>query len=204
MNWLDLFLLWIIGWSTWRGMQTGLVAGLARLCGLLVGLVLAREFQAPLAAYIRRQLPLEQWLNSWIASPAIGLAPGPLSGWNRYLAQGLLEVLSFVVILLVVARLIGWLGQLLAGAARFSFLGPVDRAGGLVLGIVRGVVAAAILLAVIFAVKNAAGSWVPGEPMTWLARAVEGSRLTQLLHPVVEALQQLVPVLVSRYTKNGT
>ncbi|SHI67654.1 CvpA family protein [Desulfofundulus thermosubterraneus] len=204
MNWLDLVLLWIIAWSTWRGMQTGLVAGLARLCGLLVGLVLAREFQAPLAAYISRQWPLEQWLNSWIASPAIGLAPGSLTGWNRYLAQGLLEVLSFVVILLVAARLIGWLGQILAGAARFSLLGPVDRAGGLVLGIVRGVLAAGVLLAVILALKNAAGTWLPGEPIPWLARAVEGSRLIQWLDPIVEELQQLVPLLVSRYTKNGT
>ncbi|MDQ0284932.1 membrane protein required for colicin V production [Desulfofundulus luciae] len=195
-----MILLWMIGWSTWRGVQTGLVAGLARLCGLLVGLVLAREFQAPLATYLRQQWPLEQWLNSWIASPAIGLVPGPLSGWNRYLAQGLLEVLSFVVILLVVARLIGWLGQLLAGAARFSFLGPVDRAGGLFLGIVRGIVAAAILLAVIFALQNAASSWLPGEPFPWLARAVESSRLVQFLTPVVEALQKLIPVFMARYT----
>lgn len=200
MNWLDLFLLWMIGWSTWRGVQTGLVAGLTRLCGLLVGLFLAREFQAPLAAYLRQQWPLDQWIKSWFSAPAIGQAPGPLSGWDLYIAQGLLEVLSFMAILLVAARLIGWLGQLLARAARFSFLGPVDRVGGLVLGIVRGIVAAAILLAAIFAFQNATGSWLPGEPLPWLARAVESSRLTQFLAPVVEALQQLMPVLMALYT----
>ncbi len=199
LNWLDLLLLWMICWSSWRGVQTGLVAGLAQLCGLFIGLALAREYQALLAAYLRRQIPLEQWIKSWFAAPAIGLGPGPLSGWNQHIAQGVLETLSFIAILLVATRLIGWLGQLLARSVRFSFLGPADRVGGLILGIARGIMVATIFLAITFTFQNTVRSWLPGETLPWLTRAVEGSRLTHFLTPAIDALQQLIPVLLARY-----
>ncbi|MGB9803200.1 MAG: CvpA family protein [Desulfofundulus sp.] len=201
MNWLDLLLVWMIGWSTWQGLKTGLVSGLARLCGLILGLFLAREFQAPLATCLKRQWPLEQWLKSWLAAPANGPATRPVSGLEQYLfqrlVQNLLDLISFSAILLITALLVGWVGELVGRVARLGFLGPVDRAGGLVLGVARGLVAAAILIALILSLKHGANLWLPGEPLPWLARALESSRLVRVLQPVVKSVQHLVPALVA-------
>jgi membrane protein required for colicin V production len=199
VNWLDLLLLWLIIWPAWRGVQTGLIASLARVCGLLIGLVLAREYHAPLAEYIGRHWPINQWLGSWNAPPASIFINESLSEWYQHLSRGTLELVSFIVILLLTAWLISWLGQIVTTAAGIGLLGPVNRVGGLILGISRGVLAAVIFLAVLMEVKDILNSWLPGFDVPWLDRALSSSRLYQALNPATEILQKSIPLL-NQYT----
>ncbi|MBE3586742.1 CvpA family protein [Desulfofundulus thermocisternus] len=195
MNWLDLLLLWLIIWSAWKGIQAGLIASLARICGLLLGLVLAREYHRPLAEYIGQHWPVNQWLGNWSAPPASNYINETLSEWYQHLSRGAPELLSFIAILVLTAWLISWLGNIVGAAAGIGLLGPVNRAGGLILGIARGILAAVIFLAVLMEVKDILNSWLPGFDVPWLDRALNSSRLYQALYPAKEILQKSISLL---------
>lgn len=195
MNWLDLMILLIIGWSAWRGLETGLVAGLARLCGLFLGLAAALQYHTPLAFYLKEQLPLEQWIGSWLTAPTAGVITktvSPVAGFEQWLVQGLLPLLAFMTILILVAQIIIWAGRIVARAARLSFLGPLDRVGGLILGTVRGLVLVLVLIAIIVPIQGPGRAILyPGQ--SWLVQAVEGSRLARPLAGLVGALNLSFP-----------
>jgi membrane protein required for colicin V production len=66
MNWLDILFAVIIGWNIWRGLHNGLVAGLARLIGVLVGLAAALNFYRPLADTVNLKWNLVSRLGDFI------------------------------------------------------------------------------------------------------------------------------------------
>lgn len=68
MNWLDVLFAVIIGWNAWMGLKTGLVAGLARLFGVLAGFAAALNFYRPLADTLN--------LKWNLVSTISGLLPG--------------------------------------------------------------------------------------------------------------------------------
>jgi len=55
MNWLDWALIIIMALSTWQGLRTGLILGIARLAGLIGGLVIAFTWHRTLALYLDSQ-----------------------------------------------------------------------------------------------------------------------------------------------------
>ncbi|KJS03451.1 MAG: hypothetical protein VR68_01415 [Peptococcaceae bacterium BRH_c4a] len=68
MNWLDILFAVIIGWNAWMGLKSGLVAGLARLFGVLAGFAAALNFYRPLADTVN--------LKWNLVSAISGLLPG--------------------------------------------------------------------------------------------------------------------------------
>ncbi|MBE3587876.1 MAG: CvpA family protein [Thermoanaerobacteraceae bacterium] len=184
----------IIAWSAWRGLETGLVAGLARLTGLFLGLAAAMRYHTALAGYLSGQWPLEQWIRERLTAPTGGMPAGfNLPAWEKLIARGVLEILAFILILLLVSQLVCLAGQMAARAARFSFLGPVDRAGGVLLGAVRGLVLVVILLVLLAALTTPGGGGAGVLP-PWLDRAVAGSSLARpLIEVATGALQLTLP-----------
>lgn len=80
MNWLDILFVVIIGWYTWNGLTTGLLAGLARLLGVLVGLAAALNFYRPLADTVNLKWNIASKIGDFIpilGKPAGGPAAGP-------------------------------------------------------------------------------------------------------------------------------
>ncbi len=111
------------------------------------------------------------------------------------MAHGLLEVIAFLIIFLVVAQLANLLGGMVAHAARWTFFGPADRLGGLVLGVLRGVVIILMLVALLMPFQIAAIS-LPGELQeSWLTRAVEQSTLVPLCWEYLVKLHVIFPGL---------
>lgn len=66
MNWLDITIIAVMGWSVWRGLKTGLVAGVARLLGVLAGLGAALCFYVPLAEYVDKRWQVSSYIQNWL------------------------------------------------------------------------------------------------------------------------------------------
>lgn len=73
-----------------------------------------------------------------------------------------LDVLAFIVLLFVVERLLIFSGFLLSKALAYSFMGPLDKMGGALLGFVRGVVFVVIILTLMVPLQ-VMGSIVSGD-----------------------------------------
>lgn len=75
MNWLDWLLVMITGLSTLQGLRTGLMAGVARLLGLVAGIAAAYTWYRPLAVYFDRELgwgiTLARLLQKWMPLPLL-------------------------------------------------------------------------------------------------------------------------------------
>lgn len=227
MNWLDIFFLIIIAWFAWRGLATGLIAGLARLAGLFLGLVVASSYSVPLAEYANKHWQLEDKLRKWlpfsagsIPEPVAGLEHGHrlpgklitpdflgqhgfggLENFGQFLVSGLLEVAAFLFIFLLVAQLTSWIGSLVAVASRWTFLGPADRVGGLVLGLVCGVVIVLVLAALLIPLQMLAFPLPGGHQESWLSRAIEQSALVPLLRQILVKLPIIFPGLPQGFVK---
>jgi uncharacterized membrane protein required for colicin V production len=223
MNWLDYFFLAIIVWCAWKGLATGLIAGVFRLAGVAAGLVAALRYAAPLAGFAERQLHLEEKLQKWFflqpapggrpegvfagALPQAGTAAGqggapPLTGFFAYLPYGLLEIVSFILIFAAVSGLVSHLGRVLATGARWAFLGPADRLGGLILGVLQGTAIVLVLLALFGSLQAPAFSLPGGAPENFFARALKGSALVPFFGQILAVLKMLFPGLPLRTAEN--
>ncbi|KJS18168.1 MAG: hypothetical protein VR69_01755 [Peptococcaceae bacterium BRH_c4b] len=80
MNWLDIAIIVILCWSLWQGLRAGLLAGTARLIGLLAGLVAAFFYYEPLARYAEEKWHLGTIIHTKLLWPNFLHAPGNLSG----------------------------------------------------------------------------------------------------------------------------
>ncbi|MCL6477923.1 MAG: CvpA family protein [Peptococcaceae bacterium] len=197
MNWLDIVILIIIAWYAWAGLRSGLVYSLARLLGVLIGLAAAFNFYRPLADTVNLKWDLVSTIKKWIPVSFLGpegglsgpggqlLAPkGSFYGMqslgesvSRLLASGMLDILCFIVIFLVVSKAVVILGSLIGKAAKMFLLGPVDRAGGLLLGAAKGCIIAGALVALV-AVLQVPGELFsgPGRP-SWIGLALQKSMM---------------------------
>lgn len=74
MNWLDVLLLLIIGGYTWVGLRSGLIGGLARLLGVLLGLAAAFNLYRPLSDMVNLKWNLVGVIGKWFpfSSPGAG------------------------------------------------------------------------------------------------------------------------------------
>jgi membrane protein required for colicin V production len=112
MHYLDVIILVIILACGVEGGIRGFVYELCSLIGLLAGLVLGWRFFPVIAGYIKF-LNLPDWI---------------------------LNITSFLLIMIVVSAILRMLGGVLRGALRKVFMGWLDHAMGVIFGLARGFV----------------------------------------------------------------
>lgn len=169
MNWLDLVMIIILLISTWQGLRTGLINGVARLLGLVIGIIVAFNGYQFLASYLNQQwgwgnsiatflmerLPIsvldkfnnevtimEKLINN-PAKPTLDLVSNDfinnkMISVTNQLAISILEVISFIILLIGVSLLVKLVLGLFAGAVQHTLLSPLDHLGGLLYGFLRG------------------------------------------------------------------
>ncbi len=215
MNWLDWLIIAIIVLSVLRGWRLGLVTSVARLAGILTGLVVAITYRHDLVEYLttkwdlgEKMLPLVNGLlKFW--SPAAGSAPlfvppggltttvpfnpyqlDQIGGYlARTIAAGVLEALSFLVLLLAVVWLINLAARLLTGITDACPLGLLNRLGGLLFGAAKGLVVVVIVLALMLPFQQPLS--VPGaqpESAGTGGKAFGESKLLPYFNPFLEAI----------------
>lgn len=118
MNWLDLLIVAILAWTTFRAFSSGLIREVVSLIGLVAGIALSGAFYDNLSAN----------LEFVIADPT-----------TRSLA-------AFAAIFLGTAIAGYVIGTVLHTAASMLFLGPLDKVGGAIFGLVKGVLLIEVLL----------------------------------------------------------
>ncbi|HAG10847.1 MAG TPA: hypothetical protein DCK76_05585 [Desulfotomaculum sp.] len=209
MNWVDVTILVIIGWFAWRGLTTGLLKGIARLAGIFLGIVFAMKYDSQLADFAGSKWHLTEKLSKYFSFPT-DLWNESMSWWSsqgssftggeqiqNILSMRLLEIIAFLLIFLVVYRLVYLVGSLLSKVARTAFLGPVDRLGGLALGIVNGLVIVLILVALMMPLQIPVSMFSGGQPDNWYTRSIQSSviipKCRHLLTPFEGKIIDLIP-----------
>jgi len=110
----------------------------------------------------------------------------------REMAGSILELLSFVILALAVYILVNIMMRAISGAASHSILGPLDRVGGLILGLARGglvIIIAAALLNPMYSAGAVTGDVQSG----FLSQAVTGSVVLPYAQSAVEFLKLQFP-----------
>lgn len=136
MHWLDLAIVAVVAWLTWRGLAAGLIREVVTAAALIGGAVLAGRFYRELAADTAFLIEDDTW---------------------RQLAA----FASIFVGALVLGQIAA---SLLRRSASLLMLGFYDRAGGAAFGLVKGVLLVEVLLlaALAFPVSGAAGEAIAG------------------------------------------
>jgi membrane protein required for colicin V production len=155
VNWLDFVIVAVIVWSAFAGLMTGLVREVVGLIAVVAGVFLAGKFYQRLADDIK--IVHEGTLVNQLAAFLGIFAATVLAG---QIATGVLK-----------------------GAVSLLMLGPLDRLGGLALGIVTGCMVVELLL-IAFAALPAAG---------WMSSALDHSLLAPIFLSGVPWLLKLLP-----------
>lgn len=223
MNWLDWLIVAIVGLSVWQGFRRGLLASLAGLAGLLVGLFVAYTYNRPLAEYLvinwnaveklkplvtpifKIWMPFQGSVQS-VTQPgkiisAGGAATGQVPNIGDYLINSftsmVLEAFCFLALLLVTTWAVNLAGSILTKVAQFSLLGAPNRLGGLLFGIVRGVAVVVIILILLTPFENTT-SLPNGQPVKpgvtqHNGNAFTGSLLLPYFEPLFSAIGRPLP-----------
>ncbi len=119
MNWLDIVILVVVAIGTFWGLKTGIIKALLSLAGLILGVILA------------------------------GLYYAPLSEQLTFIPQaGVAEVVAFTIIVIGVMVIASILARLLKWITSLVMLGWVNRLGGAAFGFVLGAMLCGALLAI--------------------------------------------------------
>ena len=118
MNWLDLLIVGILAWTTFRAFSSGLIREVVSLVGLVAGIALAGAFYDDLSSN----------LEFVIADPT-----------TRRLA-------AFAAIFVGTTVAGAVIAAVLHTAAALLFLGPLDKLGGAAFGFVKGLLLVQVLL----------------------------------------------------------
>lgn len=215
MNWLDILFISLIGWNAWTGLKTGLVAGASRLIGVLAGFAAAMSFYQPLSDAVNLKWNLVSTISKIFAGPDKSAAAGPLKAPGapdlffpgpaapgdikglygigdsvaRTLASGILDILSFIIIFMVVSGLISILGILVGKMTRMVFLGPVDRAGGILLGAAKGGIISTVLVGLVISLQLPAVFLSGGNKTSFLSLALQKSVMVPYFLKALEYLK---------------
>ncbi len=119
MNWLDLVILVIVAIATFYGLRIGIIKAILSLAGLIVGILLAGRYYAPLAERL-----------TFITQDNV--------------ANGV----AFAIILIGVMIIAGIAAALLKWAASVVMLGWVNHLGGAVFGLLLGAILSGALLTI--------------------------------------------------------
>lgn len=121
MHWLDIVVVVIIVGSAIEGAWRGFVFEICSLAGLIVGFFLAIKYFGAVAVYLGF-IPMAQWL---------------------------LNLISFILILSVISILFTMLGKALKAALSKIFLGWLDHAAGAIFGLLRGAITVLLIAMVL-------------------------------------------------------
>lgn len=201
LNWLDITIIIIIGYSVLRGYMKGLILSLTGLISLIVALLVANKYYLALTDYLiacwqmdkKLMILVKPLLNLFLPSYTATNSTPPLLaqiiqkfslyGQNTIgeslciiMTQGLLSVLCFILLLLITDKLIKIVGLILHSLFDWGFLSPINRVGGMILGSGRGMLMVLILLAIVMPLQLPA-VLLGGE--TTLSKAVNNSYLAQ-------------------------
>ncbi|OPX92045.1 MAG: Colicin V production protein [Pelotomaculum sp. PtaB.Bin013] len=163
MNWLDWLIIAVLAWSTFQGLRRGLLVSVAKMAGLLTGLVVAYSYYRPSTDYLsvrwhleELMLPLTGPLLKFWQPAADVISPLALSGKQMsgdyvagLIAYSILEALTFLALLTVTVWLVNAGGRILTSFADFSLLGPLNHLGGLLFGFLKGLLLVMIILALL-------------------------------------------------------
>lgn len=205
MNWLDIIFVFIISWNAWMGLKNGLLAGASRLAGALAGFAAALSFYQTLADAANLKWDLVSVIGSLFAGgqrSAGGLFKIPgLYGMGesaaRLMASAVLDILCFIIIFLAVYWIVSLMGVIAGKIASIVFLGPVDRAGGAVLGAAKGCVISAVLMGLAVALQLPAAFFSGGEKTLFLTTALQKSVLAPYFLTGLEYLKVHFPGWIS-------
>ena len=117
MNPFDIFIIIIIGYSLIRGLFRDLVKEVSSIIGVLGGFYAAYTYYKVLAGLLAGLIHDTSYLN----------------------------ILSFLIIFSGVLIVVGVLGVIIKYLLNISFLGWVDRIGGVVFGVLKGILIVSIL-----------------------------------------------------------
>lgn len=110
MNYLDILIIILLIIGGWRGFKKGLIIELFTLLALLVGIYAGIHFSDFMSSLLRKHAGIT----------------------SEYL-----PVISFTIILLLVAALVFFAGKLIEGAVKTVALGPINKIAGLIFGLVK-------------------------------------------------------------------
>ena len=119
MNWLDIVILVILVSATFTGLKTGIIKAVLSLAGLIIGVILAGRYYAPLAEQLTF-IPQEN----------------------------VAKIAAFALILVGVMVIAGVLANFLKWAVSMVMLGWVNRLGGAAFGLLMGATFCGALLAI--------------------------------------------------------
>jgi membrane protein required for colicin V production len=154
MNWLDLALLLVLAWFIISGGVTGLFRETVTLIALVLAVIIAGLVYRELAADIRVMASSER----------------------------LARVIAFLAIFLAVTGAGQIVSLLLKPAAQTLALGPLNRTGGLAVGLLKGVIVIEVML-FLFARYH----------FTAMVNAMDGSLLTPIFLRGIPFLLTLLP-----------
>ncbi|WP_066634159.1 CvpA family protein [Desulfolucanica intricata] len=154
MNWLDIIILAIFILSGIKGFFTGMILSFTRLISIMAGLLVANQYSRPLADYLSEHWHWVERISVWISARLQNLelllfdsVKTPVTGEiSSTLAINLLQIIVFLFLLLVTARIVQLIGTIISGLAAFTLLGPLDRIGGVVFGLIRGLLIIVVFL----------------------------------------------------------
>jgi len=188
VNWLDCLIIAILALSALQGMRCGLFVSVARLAGILSGLVVAFSYYKPLSEYLSINWHLDEkiliiaeplvkyllpaksalfpvvppvkimsfWFNPADILNVAVVPPGTIWQLNTFsdsitgaLAYGILEIISFIVLLITTSWLVKFAGYFLTRITDISLLGPLNHFGGLLFGLFKGLLVVMIVLTII-------------------------------------------------------
>ncbi len=193
LNWLDWLIIAIIAFSTFHGLRSGLLTGVAKLAGIFIGLWVAFAYYQPLAHYFSTHWEIEEKIAN------------QFNTFNEYmagsLASGVLDALSFLALLLATAWVVGMAGGILTRIADLSFLGPLNHLGGLFFGAARGLIIVLIVLTLLLPFQRPIllpGDRLEAPGVQWQpGKAFQGSKLLPYCEPFLNAFDLLLPGIPS-------
>lgn len=221
MNWLDWLIIAVLALSAFQGMRHGLVAGVAKLAGVLIGLWVAVNYYRPFAQYLSGQWNMEEkilplvdgvlrfWLPSKDAVPP-NLPPGtpvanqlnPLGDYfGRMFSSLVLDALSFLILLLITVWAVNLVGRILSRIADFALMGPLNHLGGLFFGAARGLLLVVVILTLLSPFQRSgllpgSRSGTPGA-VSPQGTSFQDSRLLPYFEPLLNALNRSLPAIPS-------
>ncbi len=118
MNTIDMIILIIVGFFCVKGFFRGMILEIFTLVGLLIAYIIA----------LREMSTVAHLVNQIISVPLI-----------------IANSLGFLLIFILILLLFRWIAAVLRRIVKWSFLGWVDRGGGMALGIFKGTLIASLL-----------------------------------------------------------
>lgn len=179
MNWLDIFLLVIIGFFVFKGLKSGLLKGLAGLLGFILGLAVALNFYQFLADMINLKWQVLPFISSRL----------PFS----QSFEGILNIICFIIIFFLVSWAVKMLGAVLGTMAKLLFLGPVDRIGGGLLGAVNGCFLATVTIGLLHSLQLPSSYIFQSPSGGFLSLALQNSTLTPFFTNILVILNVKFP-----------